>query len=511
MRTLDRRDDITNGVQGRSQFLLNSCGVAVLATATTLGFAMPDFAAAQITKEPDIFNSTGDNYREQKGDLPDGTEYLIRVPNEWNGKLIRDLDYAARVDSPGWSDRYNALFDRGYALAGTARHPLREWQYDPAREVENLDLVLDHFDETFGEPEYVIQYGCSGGGHTALAIAEDFSDRVDGAVVLSAHTPVWLMNTFLDGWFVLQTLIGEYYVEAGFGPASNLAITELPNDGSSNTDTNEIGGALPKEWQKAFEAAEQSPAGRARMALAFELGQWPVWTTGGGDQHPDLADAGAMQEAMYHTLMLISKSPGGAARTMFENSAQGQQLSWTDNVDYAKYFENGNPAVRNTVEKLYEEAGLDLQKDIHRINDAAGVLASAHALEYWGAAGRNVVGDPEVPVFRLHGLGDHQIPYTLMLGYRELVADNGKEGMFRAALIDSTEHCTGFAINAVESTTAVEVISKRLETGEWPSTEPQDLNELAASLGLQGAARFIPVGDYDIPKFNRGWVPGVEE
>ncbi|MFS8174730.1 MULTISPECIES: hypothetical protein [Halomonadaceae] len=82
------------------------------------------------------------------------------------------------------------MLNRGYALAGTARHPLRDWQYDPAREVANLDLVLDRFEKTYEGPEHIIQFGCSGAGHTALAVAEDFSDRVDGAVALSAHTPV---------------------------------------------------------------------------------------------------------------------------------------------------------------------------------------------------------------------------------------------------------------------------------------------------------------------------------
>lgn len=242
------------------------------------------------------------------------------------------------------------------------------------------------------------------------------------------------MNTFLDGWFVLQTLLAEYYEKAGHGPAPNLAITNLPPDISAGADANEIGGTLPEEWQKAFKAAQKLPDGRARMALAFALGEWPVWTAGGDEQHPYLEDPKALQEAMYNTLLLISWSPGGAARTMFENSAQGQQLSWNENIDYAAYFENVNPAVKNAVEVLYQEAGLGPQADIQRINEASGVLASTHALEYWGAAGRNVVGDPEIPVFRLHGLGDHQIPYTLMPGYEDLAAKNGKEDLLRTAL-----------------------------------------------------------------------------
>jgi|TARA_R110002051_G_scaffold250139_1_gene309490 hypothetical protein len=54
-------------------------------------------------------------------------------------------------------------------------------------------------------------------------------------------------------------------------------------------------------------------------------------------------------------------------------------------------------------------------------------------------------------------------------------------------------------------------MNQRFDTGEWPSTEPQDLNEMASSLDIEGTAHFMPVGDYDIAYFNRGWVPGKEE
>ena len=52
------------------------------------------------------------------GTLPDGTQYLMKVPVNWNGTLIRDLDYASGANNPRWA----ALLERGYALAGTGRH-----------------------------------------------------------------------------------------------------------------------------------------------------------------------------------------------------------------------------------------------------------------------------------------------------------------------------------------------------------------------------------------------------
>ena len=67
-----------------------------------------------------------DDYSERKGHLPDGTGYLIRTPGDWNGVLVRDLDFASGADDPDRADRFKDMLARGYAVAGTARHPLRQ-------------------------------------------------------------------------------------------------------------------------------------------------------------------------------------------------------------------------------------------------------------------------------------------------------------------------------------------------------------------------------------------------
>lgn len=183
-------------------------------------------------------------YDEHGGVFGDGTRYLMRVPSNWNGTLIRDLDYASGPNS----QRNLYLVEQGYAVAGTARHE-RRWAgfYDPAREIRHLNSVLDRFEVRFRKPDRVIQYGCSGGGHVGLAVAEDFSDRVDGVIATGAHTPVWLMNTMLDGWFVLKTLI-----------APNLAIVDLPEEPGLRPQQAEIVFA----WRQAIDAAQQTPKGR---------------------------------------------------------------------------------------------------------------------------------------------------------------------------------------------------------------------------------------------------------
>ena len=98
--------------------------------------------------------------------------------------------------------------------------------------------------------------------HAGLAIAEDFSDRVDGVIATAAGDRVWLMNTKLDKWFVLKALI-----------APDLRIVDLPHSSSLRPEYPELTFA----WRQAIRAAQQTPEGRARIALAITIGQEPDW------------------------------------------------------------------------------------------------------------------------------------------------------------------------------------------------------------------------------------------
>ena len=43
-------------------------------------------------------------YTEEGGALRDGTRYLMRVPSNWNGTLLRDLDYLTNVNNARYLD-----------------------------------------------------------------------------------------------------------------------------------------------------------------------------------------------------------------------------------------------------------------------------------------------------------------------------------------------------------------------------------------------------------------------
>ena len=436
--------------------------------------AIPGNAMAQAT------------FEEEAGTLPDGTPYLMRVPPNWTGTVIRDLDYAANARSDDRSRNRSYLLERGYALLGTGRHPLRAIRHDPAVEIENLDAVLDMFDRRFRIPDRVIQFGCSGGGAVSLSIAEDFSRRIDGAVAMAANIPVWQMNTFLDGWFALKALI-----------APDLPIVDLPFEGLGR-----IPPEIPAAWRRAIDAAQRTPEGRARIALAFTLGQWPAWGTQLTSQ-PNLENAAELQHSMYHTLSEIADAPGGNSRIRKELSAQGQQLSWNTEVDYREFFANGNAALKNAVQQLYEEAGLDLEADLAQVNAFPRLAASAYALEWWNAPGRTAKGALEIPLLKLQEIGDPRVPLGLAQGYDELVQAAGRDDLYRAVYVLAPTHC-GYTPGEVLA--AIETLERRLDEGRWGSTDPEQMNALAKSLD-RSPARFTPIDRYAHGRYNRTWAP----
>lgn len=424
---------------------------------------------------------------EEGGELPDGTQYLMKVPANWNGTLIRDLDYASGANAPRWG----ALFANGYALAGTGRHRLRLYQYDPQREIANLNLVLDMFDTRFGRPKRVIQYGCSGGGAIGLFVAEDFSSRIDGVIASAAHIPVWQMNTFLDGWFVLKALV-----------APDLPIVNLPIESAGGQDHG-TEGSLPESWRRAIDAAQQTPEGRARIALAFAIGQWPAWAGHRLTPQPRLDNVDELQHSMYHTLFLNAENPGGESRIRKEMAASGQQLSWNTGIDYREFFENGNESFKRAVRQLYQTAGLNLDADLAKVNAFPRVAASPYALEWWNQPGRTAKGMPKIPLLRMHEVGDQQVPLSLVEGYRDLVHANGKDDLYRLVVVNSPAHCS---YSAAESMAAVETMMRRLDTGTWESTAPDQMNARAKALH-NSPARFTTLDAYAQKKYNRTWAP----
>lgn len=433
--------------------------IRVLVGVMTGAFVGPTAVSGQVAQQA--------RFAEEASTFADGTQYRMRVPLNWNGTLINDLDYANDADS----ERNRYWLGRGYAISGTARPPLRSVQYDPAREVSHLLKVLEIFEERFGKPMRIIQHGYSGGGFVALLIAEQYPERVDGVVAGCAHVPVWVMNLRLDASFVLKALLDP-----------SLQVAEFPVDGAAMA-------SVLASWRQVIAKARATPAGRARLALAAAIGQWPLIDLAIGQ--PRVGPYGQYRDSVQQAVDKLA--------TAFYRTQPGGQAGWNAQVDYRKLFETSGESDRRIVQQRYREANLDLGNDLDSVNAFPRISVNAEKIAFW--SGRTVTGDPKVPVLRTHTLGDLGIPVNVVDGYGARVRERGKADNYRTAFVDRAGHCT---FSVAESTAALETLIRRLDTGRWDNTtDAPRLNALSATLHT-GDAKFV---DHVVTRLNRAWFP----
>jgi len=414
-----------------------------------------------------------------------GTLYRIRVPENWNGTLLNDLDYYKSANSP----RNLKLLKMGYALSGTKRRPGRMKAYDPAHEIHDLISVLDIFEVSFSKPAHTIQLGCSGGGTVTIAMAEIHPDRIDGAIALCGATSPWMANTHLDAMFVLKALL-----------APELPIVDIPLRGKETE-------RITLVWKKVVEEAQQTPEGRARIALAITIGQWPAWGGKGNApvQNPDPNNTEELQLSMYYSLLGLLPSRGTFGTNMIELAAPGQIKSNTG-VDYAAFFDNGDELYKNAVKQLYKNAGVKLKDDLNTINTSPRIKADASAKQWWSKPGRTHIGEPKIPFLRMSTSGDGLVYPAMIKGYEDLVTQKGYSELLRTAYVKRWGHCT---FTTGEWLAAIETMVKRLESGKWPSTAPKDMNKLAKKLDKNSKAEYFNYRT--VKKYNRTWLPSIND
>lgn len=426
-------------------------------------------------------------YDEVKGELAiRKTEYMIRVPKNWNGILINDLDFVKSVNSP----RNVYLLDHGYALSGTNRRKDRWHNYDPAHEIHDFISIFDIFDAKFGKPKTTIQMGCSGGGTVTLGMAEIHPDRIDGAIAMCASTSHWLANTHLDGMFVLKALI-----------APDLAIADLGAYTTTQLET------LGKKWVKAVDEAQKTPEGQARIALAITIGQWPAWGGKGKAPvvKPDPTDIKALQESMYQSIVRLVPMKGTGGTTMLELAAPGQ-LKSNVGIDYKESYNNGAKLYKKAVEALYKNSPISLDDDLAKINAFERIAADPQATKWWSAPGRTHIGKPKVPMLRMNTAGDGLVYASLIQGYEELVIKNGYSDFFRTAYVNNWGHCT---FSFAELMVSIEVLLERIDSGKWPNTTPEALNKRGKSIAPESKVNFFNYTG--VQKYNRAWVPSPKD
>ena len=403
---------------------------------------------------------------EIRGTLPGGGQYVLHEPAQWNGTLLTwspGYGGGGGVASAGpTSEVVSWLTAQGYALAGAAAGT--GWAVEELLAAQ--PQVVDAATAALGEPEHVVAWGSSMGGQVSVALLEQQSDVFDAALPLcgSIAGALPMLNGSLDGTYALKTLL-----------APQDARLELVNVTSEP--------ARQAAFKEVLDAAQQTTAGRARIALAASLAQMPTWSQA-GTERPDRHDADAQQEQLYRIFMWGAVSP----RQPLEQRAGGN-FSWNTGVDYAAALrQSGNLQL---VRQLYRDAGLSLDDDLTALNAGDRIAADEQAVAYM-QQNATPTGDIRGPVLSLHETGD-AAPVVAQAGtYADRVRAHGEAALVEQAFVDRPGHC---AYADAEVAALVTALQDRLDSGAWKNvTNPLALNaradDIAEQSGLERGGTF---------------------
>ncbi|WNE95164.1 hypothetical protein PS467_07300 [Streptomyces luomodiensis] len=412
------------------------------------------------------------------GELADGTPYRFVVPDRWNGIVVTELDFVDRAPDHPLTERLTA---RGYAVGGTTRD-ITGWNIAAA--IDNQAAAVERFEDAVGHPRWAITAGRSMGGFVSAGAAQVHPETFDAAVPfcggLGGAVGQW--NQKLDTVFTLKSLLF---------PDTGLPVTGVPADTDQAT----------RAWTSALAAAQRTPEGKARIALAAAIGQLPGWgLTADGEPtpRPDPGDADEVQEGMYRALAGgFSPYIGQAmsSRRAIETLAGGNP-SWNTGVDYARQLAKADAAQRRTVRELYARAGLDLRDDLRTLARAPRISAEPAAVRYL-EKGIVFDGDLRVPVLTVNPIGDQIATVAQQQSYESAARAAGKASLLRQSYLETVGHC---AFTTGEQLAAITAMTHRLATGRWSDVAtPESLNRRAEAAG-DGPGRYV---HYRPPVFNR--------
>src|ERR1700734_1644401 len=451
---------------------------AIVACAALLVLGLASAAPSLAGTQPGSCATTA---RTLNGTLADGATYEIQVPANWNCTLFLyshgyvvpgSANPAQDVGDPvtgGW------LLGHGYALAGSS-YASTGWAIQQA--LTDQITTLNVFDQQVGTPTRTIAWGHSLGGIITAGLIQDYPNRFSAALpmcgVLSGGVATW--NTALDAEFAFQQLVDP-----------SVQVVNITNPTANLTGA-----------ETAATTAQQTPQGRARLALAAALGDTPGWFTPLSPEPPPAAAAG--QEANQFLWDTQVDFPFiFAFRAELEGRAGGNP-SWNTGVNY--FAQLARSADLREVTALYHAAGLSLTADLQKLNRAQRISASPSAVRYLA---QNIAfnGHLSVPVLTMHTTGDGLVVPENEQAYQSVVDRAGDGQLLRQIFVHRAGHC---AFTPAETISAVQVLLGRLDTGRWnpAALDPARLNDQAAALGpayniFSAGSTVVPTG----PEFVR--------
>jgi len=393
------------------------------------------------------------------GTLADGATYLLQCPaGAWNGTLYL---YSHGYVTPGAAnpaqdagDPVTAawMLSHGYALAGSS-YASTGWAI--AQALPDQINTLNAFGSKYGQPQTTVAWGHSLGGIITAGLIQDFPKRFDAALpmcgVLSGGVATW--NTALDGAFAFQQLVDPSAQVVNISnPTANLQATEA-----------------------AVAQAQQTPQGRARLALTAALADTPGWFTPLSPE-PAATDYAAQEANQYLWDTQVTFPFIFAFRAELEARAGGNP-SWNTGVNYVADL--AKSADLKEVKALYKAAGLSLGHDLQTLNGAKRIKANPNAEAYL-IKNISFNGGISVPVLTMHTTGDGLVVPENEQAYASAVKRAHKSALLRQVFVSRAGHC---AFTPAETVTAVQTLENRMSTGQWNVPSPGGLNSAAAALG----------------------------
>jgi Prolyl oligopeptidase family len=415
----------------------------------------------------------------------DGAAYLIQVPDNWNGTLVL---YSHGYVAPGQPNPARDvgdavtgqwLLDHGYALAGSA-YSTTGWALQQAFQ-DQIDLV-DFFTARVGQPTRTIAWGHSLGGIITAGLVQLNPQRFDAALpmcgVLAGGIGTW--NVSLDSAFAFNVLLAS----------GALQVVHITNPGAN---LNAAEGVLA--------AAQATPQGRARLALAAALADLPGWFSSTSPE-PAANDYVAQEANQFLWEQQVDFPFVWALRAELEVRAGGNP-SWNTGVNYRVQFDHS--VDYNEVTALYAQAGLNLDADLNALQNAPRIAGDPGAVAYLNQF-ITFNGQISIPILTMHTTGDGLVLNEDEQTYASVVRSAGNNALLRETFVHRAGHC---AFTPGETIAAFETLINRLDTGKWQdSTDPDTMNAAAAALG--STANPLPPSflQYQPAQFLRPFVAG---
>lgn len=393
------------------------------------------------------------------GTLPDGANYVMDFPANWNGTL---LIYSHGYTAPGSElvasdagDGSTAAFllANGYALAGSS-YSTTGWAVHEA--MPDQVSTLDVFESMFGTPKQTIAWGHSMGGIISAGLIQQYPDRFAAAMPMCGVVGggVGFFNELLDAAFAFNALV-----------AGNSL--QLVNLSDPLTDYNNAEGWLGY--------AQGTAQGQARIALTAALVDVPGWWDPGSPP-PAPTDYASQEVNQFYWLAYDVFPFAFYYRAELEGRAGGNP-SWNVGVNYAKQLQRS--AVNTEVQALYKAASLSLTGDLNTLAKAPRISEDTNAENYLI---QNIIFNGQLPgpVLALHTDGDGLVPVEDEQAYLATATEAGNKALVHDLFVHRAGHCT---FTPAETVAAVEALFTRLSTGKWKGLGVAALDNAAIDLG----------------------------